>query len=250
MAHARNPLVRGFGQGIELGNAAESWNSTPARIASRAVNEPVNTDEGLSLAHEELMNRFASSETVSMAKFGLPESHARGLIQDGVQVSKHAFEAMRNLGLDQGSALRDLGYYRGRNMTGAVASFGRVTTGQWALRGLSPYTAPAPIVPPGTQLGGHDIQAALSILNGPVRAEGIHAASPAMIGQIAMTVHQRRVQRGESLRSIVDDATRHATTQDLNSWMQDSYYNLPDREQARKLGDALGVVRSAPSERA
>jgi hypothetical protein len=244
MAHSRNPLVRGFGQGIALKNAADALDGNSPRISSLPVNEPVNTAEGLSSANEELMNRFATNEPVAMAKFGLPEPQAKGLISEGVQVSRNAFAAMNNLGLDQGTALRDLGYYRGRNMTGAVASFGRVTAGQWALRNRSPYTAPTPIVPPGLNLGGHDIQAALNIVNGPARAEGSIVASPAMLGQLAMTVHQRRVQRGESLRSIVDDATRHINSGELASWMSDSYYNLPNRELARDLGDALGIVRS------
>jgi len=234
MSHSRNPLVRGFGQGIGLGNSP--------RISSQPVNEPVDVTTGLSAANEELMNRFATNEPVAMAKFGLPEPQAKGLISEGVQVSRNAFAAMNNLGLDQGTALRDLGYYRGRNMTGAVASFGRVTAGQWALRSRSPYSSPTPIVPPGPNLGGHDIQAALNIVNGPARAEGSIVASPTMLGQLAMTVQQRRVQRGESLRSIVDEATRYKTSGELASWMHDSYYNLPNRELARDLGDSLGIV--------
>lgn len=177
-----------------------------------------------------------------MAKFGLPEPQAKGLISEGVHVSRNAFAAMNNLGLDQGTALRDLGYYRGRNMTGAVASFGRVTAGQWALRSRSPYSSPTPIIPPGPNLGGHDIQTALNIVNGSARAEGSIAASPTMLGQLAMTVHQRRTQRGESLRSIVDEATRYKTSGELASWMHDSYYNLPNRELAHDLGDTLGIV--------
>ena len=242
MSHSRNPFVRGFGQGIGFGNAANALDGNLPRISSQPVNEPVDVKAGLSAANEELMNRFAANEPVAMAKFGLPEPQAKGLIGEGVQVSKNAFAAMDNLGLDQGTALRDLGYYQGRNMTGAVANFGRVTAGQWALRSRSPYSSPTPIVPPGPNLGGHDIQAALDIVNGPARADGSIVASPTMLGQLAVTVHQRRVQRGESLRSIVDEATRYKTSGELSSWMHDSYYNLPNRELARDLRDDLGIV--------
>ena len=74
-----------------------------------------------------MVNRFASSENTAMAKFGLPQVQARGIVDEGLHVSKNAFAAMDKLGMDKGVALRDLGYYRVGDMTGAVAGFGRVT---------------------------------------------------------------------------------------------------------------------------
>jgi hypothetical protein len=160
-----------------------------------------------------------------------------------LHVSKNAFAAMDKLGMDKGVALRDLGYYRGGDMTGAVAGFGRVTAGRWALRNHSPYTAPRFLVPPGPSIGGHDIQAALDIVSGPARAEGSIVATPKMISQLATTVHQRRTQQGESLRSIIDEGTLQSTHGGLAAWMRDSYYNLPNRDLANDLGVSLGIIQ-------
>jgi len=243
MSSSRNPLVRGFGQGLRIGGAANTLRSSHSNVPVPPASEPVEVATGLSSASEELTNRFAASESTAMAKLGLPEAQARGLIDEGIHVSRNAFAAMEELGVDKGTALRDLGYYRGGDMTGAVAGFGRVTTGSWALRSRSPYTVPRPLVPPGTSIGGHDVQAALNIVNGPARAEGSIVATPSMISQLAMTVHQRRIQRGESLRNIVEEATLHKTRGELASWMRDSYYNLPNRDLAHDLGISLGIAR-------
>jgi len=243
MASSRNPLVRGFGQGMRLGNAADGHGSIRANRPPPPTGGPVDIAQGLSSASEELVNRFAASETTAMAKFGLPQTQARGLVDEGLHVSKNAFAAMDKLGMDKGAALRDLGYYRGGDMTGAVAGFGRVTAGRWSLRNHSPYTAPRPIVPPGPGIGGHDVQAALDIASGPARAEGSVVATPSMISQLAMTVHQRRIQQGESLRTIVDEGTLRKTQGELAAWMRDSYYNLPNRDLADDLGSSLGIVQ-------
>jgi hypothetical protein len=243
MSSSRNPLIRGFGQWMRIGGAADALKSPPSRIPVPPPNEPVDIAAGLSFASEEFTNRFGGSESTAMAKFGLPEAQARGLIEEGIHVSRNAFAAMEELSIDKGTALRDLGYYRGGDLTGAVAGFGRVTTGRWALRSRSPYTVPRPLVPPSTNIGGHDVQAALDIINGPARAEGSIVATPSMISQLAMTVHQRRIQRGESLRNIVKEATFQKTRGELTSWMRDSYYNLPNRDIAHDLGISLGISR-------
>jgi len=242
MARSRNPLVRGFGQGIRLGNGADGLRSNRSNLPVPPADGSVDIAAGLSSASEELVNRFAASETTAMAKFGLPQAQARGIVDEGLHVSKNAFAAMDKLGIDKGVALRDLGYYRGGDMTGAVAGFGRVTAGRWALRNHSPYAMPRPLVPPGPDIGGHDVQAALDIVSGPIRAEGSIVATPSMISQLAMTVHQRRIQQGESLRAIVDDGTLRKTQGELAAWMRDSYYNLPNRDLAHDLGISLGIV--------
>lgn len=243
MANSRNPLLRGFGQGIRLGNGGNNLMSNRAILPLPPTDGPVDIAQGLSSASEEMVNRFASSETTAMAKFGLPQVQARGIVDEGLHVSKNAFAAMDKLGMDKGVALRDLGYYRGGDMTGAVAGFGRVTAGRWALRNHSPYTPPRPIVPPSPSIGGHDVQAALDIVSGPARAEGSIVASPSMVSQLAMTVHQRRIQQGESLRTIVDEGTLRKTHGELAAWMRDSYYNLPNRDLANDLGSSLGIIQ-------
>jgi len=242
MARSRNPLVRGFGQGIRLGNGADGLRSNRSNLPVPPADGPIDIAAGLSSASEELVNRFAASESTAMARFGLPQAQARGIVDEGLHVSKNAFAAMDKLKIDKGVALRDLGYYRGGDMTGAVAGFGRVTAGRWALRNHSPYTTPRPLVPPGPGIGGHDVQAALDIVSGPARAEGSIIATPSMISQLAMTVHQRRIQQGESLRAIVDEGILRKTHGELAAWMRDSYYNLPNRDLANDLGISLGIV--------
>lgn len=243
MAQSRNPLIRGFGQGIRLGNGAGDLRSVRSNLPTPPSDDQVDIAAGLSSASEEMVSRFAANETNAMAKFGLPQDQARGLMDEGLHVSKNAFAAMDSLGIEKGSVLRDLGYFRGGDMAEAIAGFGRVTAGRWALRSHSPYSTPRFLVPPGPDLGGHDVQAALDIINGPVRAEGSIVATPPMISQLAMTVHQRRVQQGESIRTIVEEGTQHNTRGELASWMRDCYYNLPNRDLANDLGNSLGIHR-------
>ncbi len=242
MAGSRNPIVRGFGQGLHIAGAAEATRLPGPSLPLPPGEDAIDVPAGLQAAGEELTRRFAANESTAMARFGLPQAHAQGLIEEGLHVSGNAFAAMDSLGLPKGTTLRDLGYYRGGEIASAVAGFGRVTAGSWALRNQSPYSAPRPLAPPGPELGGHDLQAALEIVNGPVRAVGSIAATPEMLSRLARTVHQRRVQRGESLKVIVEEAARHPSRGELDAWMRDSYYNLPDRELARDLGLSLGIL--------
>ena len=246
LALSRNPISRAFGRGLMAGGALDSARSSLNSGSAPQVTEAVDSAAGLAAAEQELVERFAG-DTKSAASFGLLQEQAQGQLREGVAVGKSAFRTMERLGVDPGTALRDLGYYRGANMSGAVASFGRVTAGRWALGYRSPYSPPRHLVAAGPELGGHDIQAAVEIVNGPLRAEGLDAASPNALSDIALTVHQRRVQLGEGIGSIVDEASRFTSSAELRSWMKDSYYNLPDRESAQRLGQALGIVEQ-PSE--
>ncbi len=246
LAASRNPIARGFGRGLVGGGALDTagHNASPGLIPR--ITEPVDSAAGLTTAREELEQRFAGDEK-SAASIGLPREEASAKLREGVALGGNAFRAMERLGVDPGTALRDLGYYRGANMHGAVTSFGRVTASRWALGHRSPYPPPQALVQPGPQVGGHDLQAALDIVHGPGRAEGLQTASPRTLSQLALTVHQRRVQLGDSLGAIVDEASRLTTSSELRSWMTDAYYNLPDRGAAERLGQELGIVPADPT---
>lgn len=245
LALSRNPLSRAFGRGLMAGSALDSVRAEANSGFAPPVTEAVDSSAGLAAAEQELTARFAANNS-SAASFGLSQEQAQGRLREGLAVGKSAFRTMERLGVDPGTALRDLGYFRGANMGGAVASFGRVTAGRWALGYRSPYSPPRQLVPPGPEVGGHDIQAAIDIVNGPLRAEGLDAASPNALSQLALTVHQRRLQLGEGVGAIVDEASRFTTSAEVRSWMKDAYYNLPDRESAQRLGQALGIVERPP----
>ncbi len=246
MAGSRNPALRGFGQGMRAGGAA--WLLEPASGGPLPpAGEALEVRAGLSAAGSEMTDRYAGSEKAAMERFGLPKEEAQARIGAGLQLSENAFRAMEALGVDQGSTLRDLGYLRGGDLTGAVASFGRATAGSWAFRHRSPYARPQPIAPPGPSLGGHDVQAALEIASSQGPAWGIESVSPALITQLSLTVHQRRTQLGEGLAGIVEEASRKGSPGRLVEWMRDTYYSLPDRDQAGHLGGWLALAEGAAS---
>ncbi len=241
LAGSRNRLLRSFGQGVRLGGVARGFAPADSALRPSAPMESIDFQSEISGARDELVARFAGSESKTMARFGLSQDDTQGSIEQGIQVARSAFAAMQDLGLDAGEALLDLGYFQGGGEKGAAARFSKANAGSWAFGARSPYEHPSPLLPPRHDLSGHDVQAALNILGASVRHEGSIAATPKMIRQVALTVHQMREQHGQSIPSIIEQASRYGSRATLLDWMRDAYYNLPDRDRAAALGQALGI---------
>ena len=188
----------------------------------------------------EILERYQTEGgNTALAQTGVPLADIEDRFGKGAQLAESSYAALPGLGLDAGTALRDLNY-RGQSLQGAATGFARATIGAYGLGNRSDYHMPimtSRFLP--ERYHGADWMGAVRIATnlGPSGTRG-QAPGAEMIELLTRAVHHRRLQLGETVDEIVSSASKAAG---MREWLRSSYERLPDREVASDLGKAIGL---------
>ena len=240
------PGGRGFAAGMNVGVANEAYKQVRQGVgegiggAGGWKEASLDTGRAVGDARAEILEGYRTEGGSSaLAQTGVPLEDIGARFGKGAQLAENSYAALPRLGLDAGTALRDLNY-RGQSLQGAATGFARSTIGAYGLGNRSGYHMPimtSKFLP--ERYHGADWMGAVNIATnlGPSGARG-QVPSAEMIEQLTRTVHHIRVQLGETVGEIVSSANNAPGIQE---WIRSSYERLPDREMASDLGKAIGL---------
>lgn len=172
-----------------------------------------------------------------LASTGIAPDEAHMRLEYGTQFSRNVMNVAEERGLDMRNGLRHLGY-RGAIAQNAGGGYARTSISQAAFGHASPNKNPVPWRNLPQEFTAVDLDVARQILSSAPQRNFNHPPTENTIDNVAQVAYQRRIQLNEAPHNIVNEA---AKATDLNQWMTDSYYNLPDRSLAEDLRKGIGL---------
>lgn len=177
----------------------------------------------------------ALGEKGTLGAMHLPLDYARARASAAGETFGRMMGVGERHGVDMLGGMRQMGV-AGRSAQGAIEDYGRASIKNLAFGSGSPYS-PIPYTQLPNQMTVRDLDTGARIMS---RADPGYAGVPSVefLDSLAMTAYQRRVQLNEDPNRTINDASRAAN---LDSWMRQSFNQLPDKGMAGGLKELLGL---------